>query len=334
MQKILTFYDLAQLVERVLLTHGLHQNGAKILGETVAAAERDGSQSHGLARIEGYVSTLRSGWVNPSPSPRVMDVAPGLIVTDADNGFAQVALADSRRLLLEKAKQQGIAGLAIRNSHHYAALWPDIEPFAEKGLIALSTVNTRNYMVVWGSKKKVLGTNPMAFACPRKGHLPIVWDQASSAVSHGDILLAAKAGLDLPPGVGVDVNGAATTDPNALLEGGALLPFGGAKGAAIAFMVEILSAAVTGGRFGFDDRVAERPGGKTSNAGQLVVVVDPVQTAGEQFFDRVEEFVARLKASGVERLPGDRRHDLRRRANAEGIHIPMERYEAVVRLLG
>ena len=334
MQKTLTFHDLAQLVERVLLAHGLHQNGAKILGEIVAAAERDGSHSHGLTRMEGYVSTLRSGWVNPSSRPRVMDVAPGLIVTDADNGFAQVALAESRQLLLEKAKQQGIAGLAIKGSHHFAALWPDVEPFAEQGLIALSTVNTRNYMVVWGSKKKVLGTNPMAFACPRKEHLPIVWDQASSAVSHGDILLAAKAGLDLRPGVGVDVNGAATIDPHALLEGGALLPFGGAKGAAIAFMVEILSAAVTGGRFGFDDRVAEHPGGKTSSAGQLVVVVDPVQTAGEQFFDRVEEFLARLKASGVERLPGDRRYELRRRANVEGIHIPMERYEAVVKLLG
>jgi len=110
------------------------------------------------------------------------------------------------------------------------------------------------------------------------------------------------------------VNGAATIDPHALLEGGALLPFGGAKGAAIAFMVEILSAAVTGGRFGFDDRVAEHPGGKTSNAGQLVVVVDPVQTAGEQFFDRVEEFLARLR--GQDPARGRRRISARQPGHA------------------
>jgi delta1-piperideine-2-carboxylate reductase len=112
---------------------------------------------------------------------------------------------------------------------------------------------------VWGGTRKVLGTNPMAFACPRPGHKPLVWDQASSVMAQGEVLLAAERGLALPEGVGLDSGGRATTDPRAVLDGGTLLPFGGHKGASIAFMIEILAGALTGGCFGFEDRSASFP---------------------------------------------------------------------------
>jgi delta1-piperideine-2-carboxylate reductase len=327
------FGELAQLVEQILVRHGLAARGARIVAHVVAAAERDGSYSHGLARLSGYVSTLRSGWVSGSAVPDVVSVAPSLVVTDARNGFAQIALADSRDMLVEKARGQGIAALAIKNSHHFAALWPDVETFAEERLIAVSTINTRSYMIVWGGKQRILGTNPLAFACPRRDGLPVVWDQASSPMSQGDVLLAAKDNRLLAPGVAVDAEGNKTLDPNAFLGGGAFLPFGGHKGSSIAFMVEILSAAVTGGRFGFDDRVADFPGGKTSHAGQFVMVLDPVQTAGSDFFDRVEELLARIKASGVTRLPGDRRYARRRRAALDGIPVSLDQYETMMEFL-
>lgn len=328
-----SFSELSHLLEQVLAKRGLTPDGARIIADVVAAAERDGSYSHGLTRLVGYISTLESGWANGGAVPNVKDAAPGLVVTDANNGFAQIALAKSRPLLVEKARQQGIAALAIRNSHHFAALWPDIEPFAVDGLIAITTINTRSYMNVWGGTKKILGTNPMAFACPRREHPPIVWDQASSPISHGDLLLASKEKRRLSPGVAVDSEGHPTIDPDDVLKGGAFLPFGGHKGSAIAFMVEILSAAVTGGRFGYDDRVSKFPGGKTSHAGQFVMVMDPLQTAGSDFFDRVEEFLARLKASGVKRLPGEHRHIRRKRAEVEGIPIPPEHFQTIQDLL-
>ena len=333
MTRRLTYPELTELIEQVLIRHGLLPRGARIVAEVVASAERDGSNSHGLARMEGYVSTLKSGWANGSAVPHVVDVAPALVATDGDNGFSQIALADSHRILVDKARRQGIAALAIRNSHNFAALWPDVELLAAAGLIAISTINTRSYMVVWGGKEKILGTNPMAFACPRKDALPVVWDQASSPMSHGDVLLAAKDGRQLPPGVALDAQGNETLDPNAFLGGGAFLPFGGHKGASIAFMIEILSAAVTGGRFGFDDRVADFPGGKTSHAGQMVIALDPVQTAGADFYDRVEELLARIRASGAKRLPGDERYANRRRAAAEGIPVAPDHYETMMKLL-
>lgn len=327
------YAELVSLLVRIFVKQGVPESNAGIIAEVMASAERDGSLSHGLTRLNGYVSTLQSGWADGSAVPIVADASPGLVVTDAQNGFAQIALARSRSLLVEKVREQGIAALAIRNSHHFAALWPDIEPFAEEQLIALTTINTRSYMMVWGSKKKILGTNPMAFACPRRDNPPVVWDQASSPMSHGDLLLALRDKRRLSPGVAVDRSGAPTIDPEEVLDGGAFLAFGGHKGSAIAFMVEILSAAFTGGRFGYDDRVAGFPGGKTSHAGQFVMLLDPKQTVGEQFFDRMEEFLAHLKASGVERLPGEKRHLRRKQSEAEGIPIKAEHRETLQKLI-
>jgi len=133
--------ELTDLVVRVFLRHGVSGENAGPVAETVVAAERDGAVSHGLLRLPGYVSTLKSGWVDGRAVPVVTDAAPGLVATEAANGFAQPALRASAPLLREKARRQGIAAVAIRNSHHFAAVWPDIEPFAAEGFIALAMVN-------------------------------------------------------------------------------------------------------------------------------------------------------------------------------------------------
>src|SRR5436305_4067871 len=247
MQQTVTVAELTDVVTRILTRHGMLRENAAPVADTVVAAERDGSAGHGLLRLPGYVATLHSGWVDGRAVPLVTDAAPGLVVTDAANGFAQPALHASAPLLRRKASQQGIAALAIRNSHHFAALWPDIEPFAAAGFITLGVVNGRRRMVVWDGKQKVLGTSPMGFACPRPGRLPLVWDQASSVMAQGEILLAAQRGDMLPEGVGLDADGLPTTDPRAVLDGGSILPFGGHKGSSIAFMIEILAGALTGG---------------------------------------------------------------------------------------
>ena len=259
---------LTDLVVRIFLHHGVSAENAGPVAETIVSAERDGAASHGLLRLPGYISTLQSGWVDGRALPVVTDAAPALVATEAANGFAQPALRASATLLRAKAHNQGIAAVAIRNSHHFAALWPDIEPFAAEGFIALAMVNGRQRMVVWGGKRKLLGTSPMAFACPRPGRLPLVWDQASSVMAQGELLLAAQRDDILPEGVGLDAEGRPTTDPHAVLDGGSLLPFGGHKGSSIAFMIEILAGALTGGPFGFEDRLHEYPGAQTPKAGR------------------------------------------------------------------
>ncbi|MCF4981790.1 Ldh family oxidoreductase, partial [Pseudomonas gessardii] len=243
----------------------------------------------------------------------------GFVRVDADDGCAQPALAAARPLLVAKARSAGIAVLAIRNSHHFAALWPDVEPFAEEGLVALSVVNSMTCVVPHGADRPLFGTNPIAFAAPRADGPPIVFDLATSAIAHGDVQIAARKGERVPPGTGVDSLGQPTQDPKAILEGGALLPFGGHKGSALSMMVELLAAALTGGNFSFEFDWSNHPGAKTPWTGQLLIVIDPSKTAGQDFAQRSQELVRQMHAVGLRRLPGDRRHRTRAKAAQEGI---------------
>ena len=318
------FTELVALLHQVFVRHGTSPEVAAVLAHNCASAERDGAHSHGVFRMPGYVSTLNSGWVSGAALPVVEDVASGFVRVDAANGFAQPALAAARALLVEKARSAGIAVLAIRNSHHFAALWPDVEPFAEEGLVALSVVNSMTCVVPHGADRPLFGTNPIAFAAPRADGPPIVFDLATSAIAHGDVQIAARNGERLVPGVGVDSLGQPTEDPRAILEGGALLPFGGHKGSALSMMVELLAAALTGGNFSFEFDWSNHPGAKTPWTGQLLIVIDPAKTAGQGFAERSQELVRQMHAAGLRRLPGDRRHRTRAKSLEEGIVLDVQ----------
>lgn len=317
----LSYETLTQLLQRIFVRHGTSESVAQVLAENCASAERDGAHSHGVFRMPGYVSTLNSGWVNGKAVPIVEDVASGYVRVDAANGFAQPALAAARSLLIGKARSAGIALLAIHNSHHFAALWPDVEPFAEEGLVALSVVNSMTCVVPHGADRPLFGTNPIAFAAPRADGPPIVFDLATSAIAHGDVQIAARKGERLPPGMGVDSLGQPTQDPKAILEGGALLPFGGHKGSALSMMVELLAAALTGGNFSFEFDWTDHPGARTPWTGQLLIVIDPSKTAGQSFAQRSQELVRQMHAAGLRRLPGDRRHRTRAKSQETGIEL-------------
>ena len=331
---LIGFNDLVGLLSAVFVKHGTAPEVAEILARNCASAERDGAHSHGIFRIPGYLSTLASGWVNGKAVPVVTDVASGFVRVDAGNGFAQPALEAARALLVDKARSAGIALLAIHNSHHFAALWPDVEPFAEQGLVALSVVNSMTCVVPHGADRPLFGTNPIAFAAPRAGAAPIVFDLATSAIAHGDVQIAARKGERLPAGMGVDSLGQPTQDPKAILEGGALLPFGGHKGSALSMMVELLAAALTGGNFSFEFDWSNHPGAKTPWTGQLLIVIDPSKAAGQGFAERSGELVRQMHGVGLKRLPGDRRHWQRSKSLAEGIVLDAQTLAQLRELAG
>lgn len=315
------FSDLVDMLRALFVRTGTSEEVASILSFNCASAERDGSISHGLFRIPGYVASLRSGWVDGRAEPVVEDVGSAFVRVDARNGFAQPALAKGTPLLIEKVRQAGIALMAVRQSHHFAALWPDVEPFARQGLVALTFVNSFACVAPIGGHLPVYGTNPIAFASPRAGGDPLVFDQATSALANGDVRIAAREGRMLPEGSGIDRNGTPTGDPNAILDGGALLPFGGHKGASLAMMVEVLGAALTGGQFSFEVDWSAHPGAETPKTGQLLIVIDPERGTGRGFAERVETLLSRIHNAGQQRLPGDRRYALRRKAETSGIPV-------------
>lgn len=313
--------DLVDLLARILRGVGASDGVADLIARNCAACERDGSKSHGIFRMRGYVSTIRSGWLDPAAVPLVEDAGAAFLRVDARNGLAQPALAAAAPLAVERARGHGTCIVSIRDSHHFSALWPDVEPFADQGLIALSVVNSMAVTVPVGAQRPVFGTNPVAFAAPVAGRLPLVFDMATSAWSHGDVQIARREGRVLPPGVGVDRDGTPTTDPGAVLDGGALLPFGGHKGSALSMMIELLSAALTGGKFSTEVDWSHHPGALIPHTGQFLLLIDPARAGGLPFADRAAQFVASLRAAGLRLLPGERRHRNRAQSEKNGISL-------------
>lgn len=270
-----TFDDLVQRVLPVFSNNDCSENVARHLAVNCVSAERDGAHSHGLYRLKGYVSSLRASWVDGRATAVMEDVGPAFIRIDARNGFTVPALALGREAAIEKTMSAGVALVAIRNSHHLGALSLDIEPFAEGGLLAISVINSMKSVVPIGGHEAVYGTNPLAYAVPRRDWAPLVVDQATSTMAHGDIQIAARDGKTLEPGIGVDRHGQPTTDPVAILDGGALLPFGGYKGAAISMLVEVLCAALVGGKFSYEVDLSKVPGAATPSTAQFILLIDP-----------------------------------------------------------
>ena len=318
---IVAYDDLVLLLHAIFVRHGTSDFVAAALARNCAAAERDGAEGHGVFRMPTYVSTLRSGYVDGHAVPLVEDAAPAFLRVDARNGFAQPALASARGAAVDKVRACGVALVAIRDSHHFGALWLDIEPFAREGLIALAYVNGISRVAAHGGHEPFYGTNPMALAVPRIGGDPLVFDQASSAMSYGEIKLAAQEGRSIPLGTGLDRNRNPTTDPKAVLDGGTILTFGGHKGSSISMMVELLAAALTGAQFSFEVDRSNYPGAETSRSGELVILIDPSRSAGRAYASRVDDLVAGLRASGQSRLPGDRRYIRRKETAERGIPI-------------
>ncbi|UXM95608.1 Ldh family oxidoreductase [Bartonella sp. HY329] len=330
----LSFEDLSDLVKRILIKANVGKDTAKLIADNCVSCEADGTLSHGLFRVAGYLSSLKCGWVSGNANPKIEDCGASFIRVDADNGFAQVSLDKAKPLVLQKVKESGVCVLSIASSHHLSALWPDVEPFAREGLVALSFVAGLAVVVHPGGRKTIYGTNPFAFATPVANSDPLVFDFATSALSNGDTRIAASKGHMLADNSGIDSNGNSTNDPKAILDGGALLPFGGHKGAAIILMVEILAGALTGGAFSTEVDFKDYQGAETPKTGQLFIIIDPQRGNGRVFSKRVKELLDLIRESGENvRLPGDKRYQQRQKALREGITITKSRYDELLSYL-
>jgi delta1-piperideine-2-carboxylate reductase len=304
----LTLDEIRDLAERALLHAGASKEMADIVADTITRAERDGSLSHGLFRVPGYVASLKSGKVNGNADPKVEAVTPVMIRCDADNAYAPLAHARSLDTLIEAARQYGIAMLSIVRSHHFAALWPETEAIAEQGLVGFTCVNYMPMVAPHGATEKLYGSNPVSFAWPRPGNTPVVFDMATAAMAMGDIQIAARDNHEVPLGTGLDKNGEMTTDPKAIIEG-MLLPFGGYKGSHISMMVELLAGPLVGETVSYETGKNDNGDGGPPPGGQFILAISPDIAAGStDWAASANAFFDRLKSFKDVRLPGERRH--------------------------
>jgi (2R)-3-sulfolactate dehydrogenase (NADP+) len=243
------------------------------------------------------------------------------LLVDVRNGFAYPAFDLAIARLPELAKASGIAAAGFTRSHHFGVAGYHVERLAEAGLVALACGNTPSAIAPWGGRRPLYGTNPIAFAAPLRGRAPIVVDLALSQVARGKILTAAQKGEAIPEGWAVDEQGRPTTDAAAALKG-ALQPIGGAKGAALALMVEVLSVALTGARFGFEASSFFDAEGPPPGVGQLLIAIDGSAFAGADVLaERGAAVAGMIEGDAQARLPGARRLALREKAKSEGVTV-------------
>ena len=321
-ETMMTEHDIQQLVEDCLQANGCNAENAASVGRTIAAAERDGCASHGLFRMPGYIASLRSGKVNGRARPTVTRLSPSVVKVDGDHGYAPLALEMGRQALIEAAKENGIAAMALVNVHHFAALWVEVEPIAEAGCCAMAFTTYKPAVVPAGAKQPLFGTNPMCFGWPRGDQLPMVFDQASASMARGEVMIAARDGHDVPLGTGVDADGNPTTEPQKIIDGGALLPFGGHKGSTIAMMIELLVAGLTGMDFSFQAQKNDNNDGGPPNGGEFMLAIDPNRFGdADNWLQHSESFLERLAGMEGAHMPGNRRYANRAKSAAEGIAV-------------
>ena len=329
----LSLAEVSALGERCLRRNGCDSDNARAVSETMTLAERDACHSHGLFRLPGYVSSLRSGKVNGKAEPRLEELAPSALRVDGDRGYASLALQRGLPPFIECASQQGIATLALVNIFHFAALWVELEAIAVKNLAALAFVGATAMVAPAGAQKAFFGTNPLGFAWPRPGREPMVFDQATAAMARGEIQIAARDKRPVPLGTGLDAQGLPTTDAAAIINGGVQLPFGGYKGSSLSLMVELLSAGLLGEQFGAEASHALPKDGGPNRGGQLIIAFNPEKfgNAGA-WVEHCEQFFGELLSLDGVRLPGDRRLAQRELSVRDGVEIPEPLYREILAL--
>ena len=310
-ETILTLEEIYELALKTLKINGCDDYNAEAVAKTVTHAERDGSVSHGLFRIPGYVAALKSKKVKGTARPSNIFLTQNAIRVDGDHGFAPTAIKVGIPSLIEITNKLGVGVLTITNTHHFAALWHETEALAEENLIGIACTAYKPSVAPAGAKKPLFGTNPISFAWPRKNNSPVVYDMATSTMAMGEVQVAARDGHKVPFGTGLDKEGNKTDNPKAIANGGVLLTFGDYKGSAIAMMIELLAAGLVGDLFSFEAQRVDNNDGGPARGGEFIMALSPELIAGQNWNEHAEKFFDQMTSLEGVRLPGQRRHNNR-----------------------
>jgi len=318
---VLSIAELEALARTALAGSGAGDPVAEVMAQALVAAEARGNAGVGLAHLVTYCDALRDGRIDGHAEPVVARPAPALVKVDARGGVGHLAYAREIDRFAEAARSLGVSIFSQSNSYTNAGLDWFVEQLAERGLVGLAATNAGPpVLAASGSKTPVFCTNPLAFAAPIQDGPPLLIDQSSSSTAIVNLHLAAERGEPIPEGWALGPDGHPTTDPLAALKG-VMLAFGGARGANVALMVEVMAAGLSGAHWSLDaDSFIDGP--DSPRIGLFVLALDPDALLGADFSERLAAYAERISAEHGAYIPGRRRAEAARSSAADGIDVP------------
>ena len=314
---------LRRLLRDLLEAAGTAAEAARLIGDSLVDANLAGHDSHGAIRILHYLEVVQTGAVDPRVEPEVVRRDRATATIDAKWGWGQPAMWLATRTACELAREHGLGAVVVTNSYHIGRVAPYVEWLATEGMIGLAMANAGRAVAPFGSRQRVMGTNPIAWAAPRAGDAaPVCLDVATAAVAEGKLRVARARGVAAPAGAVIDTDGLPSVNPNDFYEGGALLPFGAHKGSGLSILAQLVGVGLAGAH---PDVLSRRRGAN----GPLVIALDvsafvPLETFTARVEEQCAEIASAEPAAGVERvyLPGEPELGVRAARERMGIPLP------------
>jgi LDH2 family malate/lactate/ureidoglycolate dehydrogenase len=321
---------------------GLSEADAVSCAAVLAESDRRGIRSHGISRLNYFVSRLQRSQIDPVAQPEVVRQLPATALVDGHHGMGMVSGILAMELAIEKARQYGVGAVAVRNSSHYgiAGYYPLMAVAA--GMVGLTCTNASPRMAPTFGTTPLLGTNPIAIGFPTDEDFPFIFDAATSVIAQGKLEVARQYDRDVPPGWVIDGEGHYLAHPDDILarfprNAAALLPLGGEgettgghKGYGLGIAVEALSAALQSGAFlsaladtTADGRYLPQRRGHFFAVLNIEAFTEPAafkQTSGAL----LRELRAARRQPGAEQIytPGEKSHARQQQIEAEGVPLP------------
>jgi LDH2 family malate/lactate/ureidoglycolate dehydrogenase len=302
---------LISAVADIFMAVGIAAADAQVVAADLVAADVEGIASHGVMLVPMYVERINKGSVSHWSAGEVISDRGGAMVIDAGNALGQLTSRQAVRLAVARAREIGLAAVAVRNGFHFGTAGRYARMMAEQNCVGIVLSNTRPLMPAPGGAEALVGNNPIAIALPSAGEFPVEADMALSATAMGKIRLAAAAGEPIPGDWAVDSQGRPTTDPATAIKG-MLLPAAGPKGFGLAFVIDLLCGGLSDGAVGAEVRPLYGDPAEPYRCAHFFMAIHAAHfPAGERFAERVRDQALRVSRSkrgaGVERVsaPGE-----------------------------
>lgn len=346
-----TFERLHRFTKNIFLTIGCPEGDAETAATTLLSADLRGVDSHGVARLSGYIRLWEAGRINAQPNIKVTYETPSTAVVDGDGGLGLVVAPYAMQIAITKAKTAGTGWISVKNSNHYGIAGVHAMAALEHDMIGISMTNASPLVSPTFSSERLLGTNPIAVAIPAKNQPPFVADLATTTAANGKLEILLRKNEQAPLGWIQDKDGFPTTSPNGVKDGGALLPLGGDrehgshKGYALGAIVDIFSAVLSGANYGpwvppFVAFLQPDPNPVGEGLGHFfgAMRIDAFRPA-DNFKSNMDTWIERFRSAKTTAdhdkvlIPGDPERELEQERRATGIPL-LKPVEEDLRLLG